>query len=157
MADKRKNNTQDPTDFASALTRPKGQGMASRLSGAAAASGVETFTESDFEQVMTDYQFGAKVVTLEAAQGIRGLYVGPGTPVEARDPETGDMRPLATHEFELDDGTRIKLIESHQMKAELPSLVGKQCIVIRGGETKSKAGRKVTEYLIGPRKGVTAG
>lgn len=157
MADKRKSNTVDPTDFANALTKPKSAGMASRLSGTAAASGVETFTAEDFEKVMEEFQFGAKVVTLEAGQGIRGLYVGPGTPVEARDPENGDMRPLATHEFELDEGVRIKLIESHQMKAELPPLIGKQCIVIRGGETKSKAGRKVTEYLIGPRKGVTAG
>ncbi len=158
MADKRKNNTQDPTDFANALTKPKGASMASRLSGTAAASGVETFTADSFEQVMEEYQFGAKVVTLEQGQGFRNvLYIGPGSPVETTDVETGEPKALPTHEFELPDGVRVKLIESHQMRVELPPLIGQRIVLIRGGAQDTKKGRRVTEYLIGPAKSLSGG
>ena len=144
-------------DYTAAMTKPRsanatGNSMASRLSGTAAASGVKTFAPEDFQKVMDEFEFGAKVVTLEPGQGIEGLYIGVGSPVEARDTETGEMKALPTHEFELDDGVKIKLIESHQMRSELPVFQGMQVIVIRGHETKTKGGRRVTEYLIGRRR-----
>jgi hypothetical protein len=90
-----------------------------------------------------------RVVTLEAGQGVRGVYLGPGAPVEVHDPVTGEVRELGTWRIEAREGIVLRLLDSAKLRREFPGIaVGSRVRVMRGGQIRTGAGRNVTDYIV---------
>lgn len=109
------------------------------------ASLVQSVTPELLEGVRVE-----RIVTLEAGQAVCGIYLGEGAHVEVNDPVTGEVRDLATHRIEVRPNIVARLIESHQLKRELPQHLNKEVRVIKLGLVDTRGGRRVNDFIVAP-------
>ena len=93
-----------------------------------------------------------RVVSLDAGQMLRGIYLGTGPNVELTDTVTGEVRELATHRIEVRPGMIARVIESYQLARELPPLKGQRVRVIRLNQVSTRKGRRVNEWVVAPER-----
>jgi len=113
--DKRSNNTQDPNQYANALTRPQAADALGRGFGGA----VKNYNANDFEQVVQNFNLSGQVVQLEPGQGVEGFLKGAGPTLTQNkiNPETGraEENPIETWAIEVEDGVTVYLMAAHQL------------------------------------------
>jgi hypothetical protein len=89
----------------------------------------------------------AKVVKLdEPGQYIDGILEGPGPAVEGRDAD-GELVKLNTFTFAV-GRHKFALISSYQLDSQLPEHFGKRARVTFHGQTSTKGGRRVNDFII---------
>lgn len=91
-----------------------------------------------------------RIVNLEAGQMVRGKYLGTGPEVEVHDVVTGEVRNLVTHRIEVRPNIVVRLIESFQLKRELPPLLNKRVRVIKVGQVDTRRGTRVNDWVVAP-------
>lgn len=92
-------------------------------------------------------QMQPNVVTLEVGQSLEGILVGPGAPVETHDKITGEEKSIPSFVFENDVGVRVALMASYQLAKQLPDLIGRRVLIIRG-ETKRSGAKQINQYIV---------
>jgi hypothetical protein len=122
-------------------------------------SGLEAFTDlvptadSFITPVTADLLQGIaieRLVKLEPGQAVVGKYLGLGAHVEINDAVTGEVRDLPTHRIEVRPNVVVRLIESYQLKMELPRLIDKRVRVILLGKQETRGGRRVNDFIVAP-------
>jgi hypothetical protein len=92
-----------------------------------------------------------RIVPLADGQGIRGVFLGAGPPVEVSDPVTGEVRPLGTWRFQVAPDVVIRLLDSARLKSDLSAFHTDGSVrlrVMRLGQKKTNRGRNVTDYIV---------
>ena len=106
------------------------------------------------EQVDNSWLEGIKIeriVTLEAGQGVRGMYLGIGPTVEVTDPVTGEVRDLPTRRIEVKKDIVVRLLDTSQLKRELDATpVGTRLRIIKLGQVDTRKGRRVNDFIVAP-------
>jgi hypothetical protein len=158
MSDKRKNNTQDPNQYANALQK---RSQSPRFTAAEALTrgfggAVKSVDAAEFERIAQNFNLNGQVIELVAGQAVEGTLVGRGPvlTVHNRNPETGvdEEKPLETWEFDVGGGIKVAIWTSFQLERDLPPLVGKYITVIRMQDVNVKGGKRVTKYAVGVLK-----
>lgn len=89
-----------------------------------------------------------RLVTLDAGQKVVGTYLGLGPTVELTDTMTGEVRDVATHRIQVAPNVTIRLIESYQLKRELPQHKDKKVVVMKLGQVNTRMGKRVNDWVV---------
>jgi hypothetical protein len=85
---------------------------------------------------------------LEEGESIRGKLLGRGAPLDRKESPDGEERaPLETWDIDVGNGIRVGILDCHQLKAELPPLIGRN-VYIERGKKKSVKDRMVNQFLV---------
>jgi hypothetical protein len=114
----------------------------------APASLVERYDQSWLEGIDIE-----RIVSLEEGDGVRGIFRGSGPEIEITDTVTGEVKALGTWRIEVRPGIVVRLLDSAKLKREFPTIpVGRKVRVMRLGQINTRAGRRVTDYIVAPER-----
>jgi hypothetical protein len=112
-----------------------------------------------------DGQTIERIVPMQEGDSIRGVFQGPGEPLEMADANTGEIRVLGTWRVlvaHLPGGGQAiaVLISSSQLEREFARFKREDgtwekpfITVVRGPQIDTRGGRRVTQYLVGRTRG----
>lgn len=93
-----------------------------------------------------------RIVPLADGNGVRGIFLGEGGPVEVTDPDTGEIRALGTWRIRVQPQLVIRILDSARLRSDLAKLATDGTVrvrVMRLGVKNTSRGRRVTDYVTG--------
>lgn len=109
---------------------------------------ISSMSDSEWQGALKEgFESEAEIVSLDEGEGFFGHYLGNGPVVESKDPKSGEVRPLTTHEFDLGGGNRVALMGCYQLDKYLPEHVNDRVAVKFMGKV-TRNGRQINQYQL---------
>ncbi len=98
-----------------------------------------------------DFEMATQLLTLKEGDMLRGVLESEGSVVfEDMDRKTGEVikRDARTWTIRVASGIRVSILGAAALDRQLKDAIGRNVIICRGKETKTRQGMNLTEYLV---------